>query len=71
MRAETVTAGVLIRKQRVGSLSLEFFSVVKLVSMMVLILVGVPVAAALCFRLLLPLFTVDMPCRHVESGPSA
>jgi len=36
---------------------------------MVIIFIGVPVAAALCFRLLLPLFTVDMPCRHVEPDP--
>jgi hypothetical protein len=43
-----------------------FFIVLKLLSMIVIFLIGVPAAAAICFRLLLPLFTVDMPCRHVE-----
>jgi hypothetical protein len=32
--------------------------------MIVIVLIGVPAAAALCFRLLLPLFTVDMPLSH-------
>jgi hypothetical protein len=51
--------------------SLQFFIVVKLLSMIVAIFIGVAVAAAVCFRLLLPLFTVDMPCGRVEHGPSA
>jgi hypothetical protein len=40
--------------------------VLKLLSMIVIIFMGVAMVAALCFRLLLPLFTVDMPCRRVE-----
>jgi hypothetical protein len=51
------------------TISLVFSNVVKLLYMVVLIFLGVPVAAALCFRLLVPLFTVDMPRRHVESDP--
>jgi len=39
--------------------------------MIVVIFIGVPVATALCFQLLLPLFIVDMPARHVEPGPFA
>jgi hypothetical protein len=37
--------------------------------MIVIIFIGVPAAAALCFRLLLPVFTVDMPRRRVGPHP--
>lgn len=66
MSGEEFDQRVPFRKQWVRSTtSYEFFNV-KLLIMMVYILLGVPVAAAFCFRLLLPLFTVDMPRRHVE-----
>jgi hypothetical protein len=62
---------MLFRKLRWIIVFVQFFIVVKLLSMIVAIFIGVPVAAAVCFRLLLPLFTVDMPCRRVEPGPLA
>jgi hypothetical protein len=57
---------MLFRKHSVERCSFQFFTVLKLLSMLVIIFMSVPVAAALCFRLLIPLFTVDMPCRRVE-----
>jgi hypothetical protein len=62
---------MLFRKLPWIIVSVQFFIVVKLLSMMVIVFIGVPLAAAVCFRLLLPLFTVDMPCGRVEHGPSA
>jgi hypothetical protein len=60
---------MLFRKQRVRSTTSEEFFNVKLLVMVVYILLSMPVAAAVCFRLLLPLFTVDMPRRRVEPDP--
>ena len=46
------------------AISFEFLTVVKLLAMMVVIFIIVPLAAAILFRLLVPLFIVDMPRRH-------
>ena len=46
-----------------------FFGVVKVLSMIVIIFVGVPLVAAILFRLLIPVFIVDMPRHHRESNP--
>ena len=42
------------------TISFLFFAVVKLLSMIVIIFVGVPLVAAILFRLLVPVFIVDM-----------
>jgi len=46
------------------AISFEFLTVVKLLAMMVVIFIIIPLAAAILFRLLVPLFIVDMPRRH-------
>jgi hypothetical protein len=45
-----------------------FFAVVKVLSMIVIIFVGIPLVVAILFRLLIPVFIVDMPCHHRESN---
>ena len=46
-----------------------FFAVVKVLSMIVIIFVGIPLVVAILFRLLIPVFIVDMPRHHRESNP--
>jgi hypothetical protein len=59
----------LFEKHSVDHYFVQFSVVVKVLAMIVIIFMGAPVVEAICFRLLLPLFTVDMPCRHAESHP--
>jgi hypothetical protein len=60
---------LLFGKHPLITIPFQFSIVLKLLSMIVILFIGVPAAAAICFRLLLPLFTVDMPRRHVEPDP--